>query len=565
MPVNYGAIVSPRSTPQSEPIFGSTNQVQNSAGGFVYAVDHWTQLDRFLILGSEGGSYYATERKLTRENAQGALAAIQESGVRVVQRLVEISVGGRAPKNDPALLVLALVLTYGSDEAKQAAYAAIPQVARTGTHFLHLLDYVTSMRGLGRQLKRALGSWYTTKTPMELAQQFVKYASRDGYSQRDALQLLHPRPATPEYGALFGYIDDVWRKQQGRTPRNGLALPDGDVGAYLAAVAQLKELGCDDCALAYSVPQAVKLITDFQLPREVVPTKLLTSADVWAALLPHMGLTALVRNLPTMTRVGLLAPLSDAERAIRVRLQDATALKRSRVHPIQLLTAQLTYQSGHSLRGNSSWTPVPSVVDALDEAFYQSFANVVPTGKRLVLALDVSGSMDSGAVAGVPGLTPRVAAAALAMVTARTEQNYVVVGFTSGGTGESRWYGRNSAISVLNVSPRMRLSEVCGVVNRRDFGGTDCALPMQWAAQNNIEADGFAVYTDSETWAGTIHPSQALRQYRERTGIGAKEAVVGMVSNSFSIADPNDRGMLDVVGFDTATPAVLADFFRYGY
>jgi hypothetical protein len=46
--------------------------------------------------------------------------------------------------------------------------------------------------------------------------------------------------------------------------------------------------------------------------------------------------------------------------------------------------------------------------------------------------------------------------------------------------------------------------------------------------------------------------SQALRQYREATGIPAKLVVVAMASNGFSIADPNDAGMLDVVGFDAA-------------
>ena len=30
-------------------------------GGFAWAVDDWTRLRRFLILGSEGGSYYAGE------------------------------------------------------------------------------------------------------------------------------------------------------------------------------------------------------------------------------------------------------------------------------------------------------------------------------------------------------------------------------------------------------------------------------------------------------------------------------------------------------------------------
>jgi len=80
------------------------------------------------------------------------------------------------------------------------------------------------------------------------------------------------------------------------------------------------------------------------------------------------------------------------------------------------------------------------------------------------------------------------------------------------------------------------------------------ALKHRWAV------DAFVVFTDNETWAGNIHPAQALREYRERMGIAAKLVVVAMASNGFSIADPDDAGMLDVVGFDTATPGVLAEF-----
>ena len=92
------------------------------------------------------------------------------------------------------------------------------------------------------------------------------------------------------------------------------------------------------------------------------------------------------------------------------------------------------------------------------------------------------------------------------------------------------------------------------------FGGTDCALPMLYAIEREREVDTFVIYTDSETWAGEVHPAQALRSYRERSGINARLVVVGMVSNGFSIADPDDPGMLDVVGFDTGTPAVIAGF-----
>jgi 60 kDa SS-A/Ro ribonucleoprotein len=75
-----------------------------------------------------------------------------------------------------------------------------------------------------------------------------------------------------------------------------------------------------------------------------------------------------------------------------------------------------------------------------------------------------------------------------------------------------------------------------------------------------VPVDVFVVYTDSETWFGNVHPAVALRRYRQRMGIAAKLVVVGMVANRFSIADPDDGGMLDVVGFDTAAPRVMQDF-----
>ena len=108
----------------------------------------------------------------------------------------------------------------------------------------------------------------------------------------------------------------------------------------------------------------------------------------------------------------------------------------------------------------------------------------------------------------------------------------------------------------------MRLDDAVRKVSNLAFGATDCALPMLYALDKGLKVDAFVIYTDSETWAGDIHPVQALQMYRERTGIAAKLVVVGMVSNGFSIADPNDAGMLDVVGFDTATPALIADFIR---
>src|ERR1700676_4977541 len=130
---NYAKHVSATKTPQSEKIFGS-NQVANSAGGFSFAVDNWTRLNRFLVLGSEGGSYYAGEHKMTVENAKGVIECIKENGVKVVDIVVEVSHSGRAPKNDPSIFVLALVSKYGNDAARSHVYKNLSKVCRISTH-----------------------------------------------------------------------------------------------------------------------------------------------------------------------------------------------------------------------------------------------------------------------------------------------------------------------------------------------------------------------------------------------------------------------------------------------
>src|SRR5450756_2367141 len=100
-------LFSRKSTPQSQPIPGS-RQVPNSAGGYAYPIDDWARLQRFLVLGTEAGTYYATEQKLSRENAEAVVRCIAADGRRTVDQIVEVSRAGRAPKNGPAIFALAL-------------------------------------------------------------------------------------------------------------------------------------------------------------------------------------------------------------------------------------------------------------------------------------------------------------------------------------------------------------------------------------------------------------------------------------------------------------------------
>jgi 60 kDa SS-A/Ro ribonucleoprotein len=259
----------------------------------------------------------------------------------------------------------------------------------------------------------------------------------------------------------------------------------------------------------------------------------------------------MLRNLARMTANGLLTANAKATAHVLERLGDEQQLRQAHIHPIAVLAALQTYAQGRGMRGQLKWEPLDQIVDALNRAFYLAFGNVTPTGKRIVLALDVSGSMGAGEVGGVPGLTPRVAAAAMALITAATEEQHTIVAFAH-------------QMMQLQITPRQRLDHVIQATSKLSFGGTDCALPMIWAQKHQVEADAFVVYTDSETWFGKIHPAQALQEYRRKMRIPAKLIVVGMVSNGFTIADPNDAGMLDCVGFDAAAPQVIADFITAG-
>jgi len=527
-----------RATPQTEA--STPGQVPNSAGGFTFALDDWARVRRFLTLGSDGGTYYASAKDVTKDNAEVILRAANADGERLVREIVEISTAGRAPRQNPALFALAAASAVGAPAGRAAALEALPLVARTGTHMFLFARYVEQFRGWGRGLRRAVASWYTTPPVGDVAYQAVKYRQREGWSHRDLLRLAHPVTADPERRGLFDWI-----------ARPGTDAPVPEIVEAWRAL-QADELPVVDAVLYIG-------LTEAPVSWEMLPDRLLAEPTVWRALLERgMPQTALMRQLPRLTRLGVLE--GETGRKVAAQLADPERLRRARVHPINVLVAQRTYASGHSARGDGEWTPDQRIVDALDAAFYAAFGAVEPTGKRLLLALDVSGSMTSS-ISGMP-LTAREASAALALVTAATEKDSHVVGFTSGGAGRGWYDRRNTALAPLPISPRQRLDDVIRTVSNLPFGATDCALPMVHAMERGWAVDTFVVYTDNETWHGDVHPHQALRMYRERTGIEAKLVVVGMTATEFSIADPADPGMFDVAGFDSAVPSLVADFAR---
>lgn len=524
-------------TPQSQPIPGrEAEMAQNNAGGFSFVLDMWGVLDRFIMLGTEGGGYYVGEKDLTKASFANTRQCIAKDGLRAVARAVEYSTSGRAPKNDPALVVLALAAVHGDAATVQAAYEALPKVARTGTHLFTFVSMLNSMGKWNAAAKRGVAKWYTARSVERLAVQMLKYQSRNGWSHRDVLRLAHVKPQNDLQNALFKY---AVKGAEGLS--QGMAVPQ-----LLVDFEYLKH--------AKTAKEVVRLVEgNKDISWEMVPTQFLKDGDVISAMLPSMGMTALIRQLGRMTAAGALDPLSENAKIAIAKLSDTDALKAQRIHPVLLLQALKQYSAGHGERGSLTWSPNQRIVDALDDAFYESFQYADGFDCAQVLGIDCSGSMtwESSKVLGSPNLLAADVAGCFALGVAKRSSNYFIGGFSTD-------------LVELKISPKMRLDQALKVMASSYGGGTDCSAPMTFALKRKMSVDLFTVITDNETWAGRMAPSQALVQYRKALNPMAKLAVMATSVSEFSIADPKDAGMMDIAGFDSAVPQILADFVKLG-
>ena len=354
----------------------------------------------------------------------------------------------------------------------------------------------------------------------------VKYQQRNGWSHRDVLRLTHVKPVDQAHSSLYRWV--VTKELQ------------EDLPLIIHAFTDL-----------HSNPElelAVGYIKEFGLTHEMLPTQFLKDQKVWEALLPKLGYTALIRNLGRMGAIGMLGDLSEGAKNVIAKINDTEALRKSRVHPINILAALKTYSQGHGDKGSLTWPVNRRIVDALNDAFYAAFKNVEPTGKNFLLGVDCSGSMFGANVIGLNNITAAEAAGVMALAIAKVESNYWIGGF-------------NTRMGELRINPNMTLDTAMEVIRRFSWGGTDCALPMLHAIQHRMDVDAFVTITDNETWAGRIQPIEALRQYRKASNKpNACNIVVGTSTTKFTIADPKDPRTLDIVGFDSAAPQIITDF-----
>ena len=577
--------------------------IKNLAGGFTYQVSDKEYLERILILGTNSNTYYANASKLTTDAVEGIKRMInQGKGQMVVDTIKDIYESGRAPKQDPTFFALAMVTQ--SDVPADVKRSALEIVSKIRTFSqLYLLEgmrkAIGGKKGFGRGVRKSLCKLVKDKTGQQFAYQATKYRSRkygeETWSIDDIIKCAHipSKDLSADGQIVMVYLIKGMEKCEEEYAK--LVQPTTacvETMSYLRAVEAVKSVEC-------TVDTSVQLIRQYHLPREVLNTTLLNSTAVWNSLLftssvgeggkvdrrVTMPITALFRNLGVMTHRNVFTDESVAQ-LIAQHIVRANVLKGGKVHPVAVLVAKLTYDSGRGVKGKLAWQVNKTISDALEEAFYVSFQTVEGTGKRVLHACDCSGSMSSP-IASMPLISSCSAVACLVMEAVRREHRYAedmkAKGTPVDNLQEVMLFSKSG--NKVTITPDMKLAQVMKVI-QCDFLTTDVSQPLIKALDEFKKSGGksglydmFVIYTDNETfYANGIHPSDALDNYRKATNLQSKLIVYattptmntigygvgsnyGGHGNAFSVKPGQNESLtLNIAGFDLNGPALIRNF-----
>jgi 60 kDa SS-A/Ro ribonucleoprotein len=572
---------------------------------FVFNLSLKDYILRLLILGSSENKYDPRNKGLSVDNIKYIKTQITSGhGEEICNIVRDVYKEGRAPKQDATMMVIGLICRAEDVNIRKMGLQLLENF-KTISHLYSWKKFHASIenhatgqksKGFGRAVKRQINDWilsYRGK-PQDLAYQITKYMAREGWSFKNILQCTHVKTGTGD--------DRIFEEKEGTQPKhkskvnkntsppteldlvlryavNGyeamvkLARPNlltTKVYEYLTGVHTAMKM-----SMIHNKDLLIELIYTHKLTREQIPTWGLVDKEVLSALLMNknktrvaMPLTALLRNLGNLTIHDVLNENDKTTLDLVIKhLLHPNTIKFSKIHPVSVLTAWFTYRNGIGNRGHNSWYPVLDIVQTLEKMFYLSFSNVEPTGKRICFLIDGSGSM--GAQSSCEGITCAESAALLAMIFTRCETTSEISpdhSFYIFTSNSSKYNYNNSTTGLTDVSDVIDadadFNKVLGACQRSDWGTTDISIGILEALKYKRKYDAFVVITDNDVNSG-IKPSEAMKHYRVGMKMpNTKLAVVATLGTDYTIADPNDPLMMDMVGFDSHGPKILQDFIR---
>lgn len=423
----------------------------NHAGGTAYRMESRHALAQYAATGCLNSTFYAS--------AEDQLTEILELVSRVdAEFIAKTAVFARTQgfmKDLPALLCA--VLSIRDPELMNVIFHRVIDSTRMLRNFAQIIrSGKIGRKSLGTRPKRLIKQWLENRSLDQLFEESVGQAP----SLADIIKMTHPRPDGRAREALYGYL--IGRERS------------------------LDEL--PPCVREFELYKTLKIREGIQPPD--VPFQFLTSLELgreeWKAIARRAPWQMTRMNLNTFLRhevfdekamVGLIA----------ARLRNRKAIRSAKVFPYQLMTAYASAAPGMP----------PAILDALQDALEIALENVPRLSGRVLVFLDVSGSMHSPVTGHRRGATTVVrcvdAAALIAAALARTNRNTRVVPF-SDDVVDVRLNRRDSVMTSARVLASL------------PPGGTNCSAPLRSMNRQHEKADLVAYISDNQSWVDSKAP-----------------------------------------------------------
>lgn len=414
----------------------------NEAGGPAYRLTAKQALAQYAATGCLNATYYASaEDQLTK-----VLELCAEVEPEFIARTAVFCRERGLMKDMPALLCA--VLSVKNPALLNKVFDRVIDDGKMLRNFVQIIrSGATGRKSLGTRPKKLVLRWLEERSDEAV---FRASVGQDP-SLADVLRMVHPKPATAERQALYGYL-------LGR---------EYDSARLPLAARQFEAFKADPSGEAPDVP--------FQML-----TSLALGQREWTGIARDAGWQMTRMNLNTFARHGVFE-VDGMASLIAARLRNAELVARSKVFPYQLMTAYA-----------SCVDTVPSVVrEALQEAMELALANVPALNGKVYVLPDVSGSMSSPVTGHRQGSTSMVRCIDVAglMAAAMLRQNR-----------EAQVLPFAENVKPLRLNPRdsvitnaQRLAELGG-------GGTDCSAPLAWLNRQQAKGDLVVMVSDNESW-----------------------------------------------------------------
>jgi 60 kDa SS-A/Ro ribonucleoprotein len=417
-------------------------------------------------------------------------------------------------KDMPALLCAVLAVR---DRALLAE--VFPRVIDNGRMLRNFVQIVRSgvvgRKSLGTAPKRLVREWFEKRG----AGAIFKASIGQTPSLADILKMVHPKPASAEREALYGYL--IGREHKAE------ALPE--------VVRRFEAFKAGERAEVPDVP--FQMLTPLELGQAE-----------WTAIARRAPWQMTRMNLNTFARHGVFEVEGMAE-LIAERLRDEKAVRRARVFPYQLMTAFVSVDNR-----------VPNVVrEALQDAMEIATANVPEIAGKVYVFPDISGSMQSPVMGIRRGSTSVVRCIDVATLVAATV-------LRKNPTAEIIPF--ETDVVEVRLNPRDSVMTNAGKLASLPGGGTNCSAPLRYLNSRRMKGDLVIYVSDNESWVDAPHygrfgggATETMKEWAQFRKLSPQARMVCIDIQPYQTVQAKESAdILNVGGFSDSVFSLIAEF-----